>query len=259
VALLLAGCLSGDYSVAPPSVEESRAERPHVGKAAANFPEADQVGPGAPGGATEERPKGSNGPPAPRTLPQAVRTYLRSLHESLPEPKPDGDGTSPKNGPRKEDPNGEDKQGKEKGPGADAAAQKQQGEGKVGKAGGKEKKDEEGKGDKDNGKEKDGAGNGKDKADRGASDKDKEAPKETWFSAHTQATMVTQSHDFVRALYTGPNSLVPVPESRTSATATLFLAARLWEYGHNSGELVLNPEMAGGIGFSHVYALTARG
>src|SRR5262249_40301617 len=36
----------------------------------------------------------------------------------------------------------------------------------------------------------------------------------------------------------------------TSVTGTLFLDARLWECGSSTGELVFNPEMAGGSGFS---------
>jgi high affinity Mn2+ porin len=38
-------------------------------------------------------------------------------------------------------------------------------------------------------------------------------------------------------------------------TATLFLAARLWECGSYSGELVFNPELAGGRGLSSVNGL----
>jgi hypothetical protein len=172
LARVLAGCLSGNYSVAPPPGGQDRDERPHVGKAAANFPEAAPEGAAAPAGASEGRPKGATGPPPPRTLPQAVRAYLRSLHESLPEPKKDGDGTSPKEDTKKDASNGEDKRGKEKG----AAAQQQQGEGKVGKNDGKGKQDED-KGDKDNGKEKDGAGNGKDKSDGGPPTRTRRRPR----------------------------------------------------------------------------------
>ncbi len=84
------------------------------------------------------------------------------------------------------------------------------------------------------------------------SDKDKEPE---WFSAHAQATMITQIHDHFRSPYAGPNSLLPSEPSATSLTATLYLAARLWENDENSGTVVFNPEITGGTGFSGVTGL----
>src|SRR6266852_3525267 len=79
--------------------------------------------------------------------------------------------------------------------------------------------------------------------------------KQSWFSAHAQATMVTQTHDVFPSPYIGPKSLLPVEPSPTSLTATLFLDARLWKSDEWSGELVFNPELAGGRGFSGVLGL----
>ncbi|HEV3262118.1 MAG TPA: carbohydrate porin [Gemmataceae bacterium] len=84
---------------------------------------------------------------------------------------------------------------------------------------------------------------------------DKAKNKEPWYSVHEQGTIVTQEHDHFRSPYVGPNSLLPVEPSATSETATLFLDARLWECGTSSGELVFNPEISGGRGFSGTLGL----
>jgi high affinity Mn2+ porin len=81
---------------------------------------------------------------------------------------------------------------------------------------------------------------------------DKEDARTTWFSAHAQATMDLQMHPSFPAAYSGPLSLHPFQEADTSLTATLFLDARLWQCDSYSGELVFNPELAGGLGFSGV-------
>jgi high affinity Mn2+ porin len=81
-------------------------------------------------------------------------------------------------------------------------------------------------------------------------EKDKE-PELTWFSAHGQATVVTQAHSNFNPPYTGTNSLLPNEKMATSITATLFLDARLWE----GGELIFNPEVAGGSGFSNTLGI----
>jgi len=78
----------------------------------------------------------------------------------------------------------------------------------------------------------------------------KEEEKQSWFSAHAQATMVTQTHDVFRSPYIGPRSLLPVERTPTSVTGTLFLDGRLWETEGWSGELVFNPEMSSGPGLS---------
>jgi high affinity Mn2+ porin len=82
-------------------------------------------------------------------------------------------------------------------------------------------------------------------------EKKEEEPKESWYSAHAQATMVTQKHDIFHSPYVGPLSLVPSEPYATSVTGTLFLDARIWEYEGSFSELVFNPEMAGGKGFSN--------
>jgi high affinity Mn2+ porin len=82
-------------------------------------------------------------------------------------------------------------------------------------------------------------------------EQEKEKQEEQWYSAHAQATVVTQAHDPFKSPYIGPNSLLPHEPSATSMTGTLFLAARLWECEGNPGEVVFNPEIAGGTGFSN--------
>lgn len=70
---------------------------------------------------------------------------------------------------------------------------------------------------------------------------------EPWYSVHEQGTVVTQTHPPFRSPYVGPNSLLPKESAQaTTETATLFLAARVWR----GGEVVFNPEVAGGVGFS---------
>src|SRR5262249_38493714 len=95
-----------------------------------------------------------------------------------------------------------------------------------------------GKGTQEENKEK-GEDKEKDKGE------DKEKDKDEWYSAHAQATVVTQAHDHFRSPYAGPNSLPSVEHFVTSETTTLFLATRLWE----GGDLVFNPGVAGGTGF----------
>jgi high affinity Mn2+ porin len=80
----------------------------------------------------------------------------------------------------------------------------------------------------------------------------KDAPANDWNSIHGQATMIDQYHGRFTSPYQGPFSLSPNSENRTSLTSTLFLDARLWEFGHYSAEGVFNPELAGGRGFSGV-------
>jgi high affinity Mn2+ porin len=85
-------------------------------------------------------------------------------------------------------------------------------------------------------------------------EKSEKEPEDTWYSAHAQGTVVTQEHFKFRSPYVGPlttpylgaNSLLPAQASATSETSTLFFAARMWE----GGELVFNPEVAGGFGFN---------
>src|SRR5262249_3822052 len=81
-------------------------------------------------------------------------------------------------------------------------------------------------------------------SDTPGGEKTKEEP---WYSVHEQGTIVTQKHPDFRSPYVGPNSLLPHEPSATTETATLFLDARLWREGP---EVVFNPEISGGRGFS---------
>ncbi len=68
------------------------------------------------------------------------------------------------------------------------------------------------------------------------------------WSLHFQTTSIGQHHWGFPALYSGANSLSDRPENRVSLTGTVFLSLRLAKYT----ELVLDPEIAGGEGFSRV-------
>lgn len=79
-------------------------------------------------------------------------------------------------------------------------------------------------------------------------------PVANWWSAHVQATVIMQGMAPFRSPYSGPNSLVSAYELRTTATETLYFAAKLpWE----GGLLVINPEVAGGRGVGDVFGLGA--
>jgi high affinity Mn2+ porin len=71
-----------------------------------------------------------------------------------------------------------------------------------------------------------------------------------WYSAHAQATVVTQVHNVFPAPYTGPNSLRPSEPAANTMTGTVFYAARLCESERNDTQIIFNPEVAGGGGFS---------
>src|SRR5262245_35815419 len=75
--------------------------------------------------------------------------------------------------------------------------------------------------------------------------------KETWYSVHEQGTVVTQKHDAFRSPYEGANSLLPHEPAKTTETATLYLDARIWP----GGELIFNPEISGGEGFSGTHGI----
>lgn len=66
------------------------------------------------------------------------------------------------------------------------------------------------------------------------------------FNLHFQQTIISQTHPGFGAKYTGDNSLLPVHETASSITTTLFGAARLWK----GAKVFFNPELAGGAGFS---------
>jgi high affinity Mn2+ porin len=87
--------------------------------------------------------------------------------------------------------------------------------------------------------------------DAGDLEKVRQKEQDSWFSVHGQGTIVTEVHDHFRSPYIGTNSLLPVEPAATTETATLFLDARLWR----GGEIVFNPEISGGRGFSGTMGL----
>ena len=81
---------------------------------------------------------------------------------------------------------------------------------------------------------------------------DEKPPVDPWYTVHAQATTVSQGYAPFRSPYAGPNSFVSAYELRTTATSTLFFAAKLpWQ----GGLLVINPEIAGGRGTGDVFGL----
>jgi high affinity Mn2+ porin len=71
-----------------------------------------------------------------------------------------------------------------------------------------------------------------------------------WYSAHAQATVVTQVHNVFPAPYNGRNSLKPSEPAANTMTGTVFYAARIWESERHDTQIIFNPETAGGAGFS---------
>jgi high affinity Mn2+ porin len=71
-----------------------------------------------------------------------------------------------------------------------------------------------------------------------------------WYSAHVQATVVTQAHNIFPSPYIGPRSLLPHEPAANTMTGTVFWATRLCETESNDTQLIFNPEAAGGAGFS---------
>lgn len=75
-----------------------------------------------------------------------------------------------------------------------------------------------------------------------------------WYNVHAQATVITEQHDVFPAPYSGRNSLERDEPMRTSLTATLFMGAHLpW----SGGQVYLDPEVAGGEGFSGVLGIAS--
>jgi high affinity Mn2+ porin len=81
--------------------------------------------------------------------------------------------------------------------------------------------------------------------------KEEKKPREPWYSVHEQGTIVTQEHPSFRSPYIGPNSLLPFENAATSETATLYLDGKLWR----GADIVFDPEIAGGRGFSNTTGL----
>jgi high affinity Mn2+ porin len=91
----------------------------------------------------------------------------------------------------------------------------------------------------------------KDKDKDANPDAERQKDQDRWLSVHGQGTIVTEVHDHFRSPYMGTNSLIPVEPAATTETATLFLDARLW----HGGEIIFNPEISGGTGFSGTLGL----
>jgi high affinity Mn2+ porin len=115
-------------------------------------------------------------------------------------------------------------------------------------AGERQKSDDQPNGESQQQEEAQKKENGKEEKNKEPKDKE---PEPAWYSAHAQATLVTQKHGGFNAPYTGPNSLRENEPAATSVTGTVFLDVRLWECGSSSTDLVFNPEVAGGRGFSN--------
>jgi high affinity Mn2+ porin len=75
---------------------------------------------------------------------------------------------------------------------------------------------------------------------------------EIW-SAHGQATVVTQGNGRFASPYSGQNSLSAEPQIKTSFTATLFLGRKLWD----GADFYINPELAAGSGLSGTTGIAA--
>jgi len=75
-------------------------------------------------------------------------------------------------------------------------------------------------------------------------------PPENW-NLYYQATSIGDHHGTFNSPYEGPLSLQSTPEGDVSLTTTLFLGLRLGQ----STQLIFDPEIAGGRGFSHVDGL----
>ncbi len=197
------------------------------------------------GGSPDDKQK----PPTPHTVFEAIHSYCDCLHNPFDprrEPEADKKDKDEKDKKEKDDKdkkNDNDKKKDEKGPPAagDRSQVKEDRDEKSPPAAGKQDQ-KQGKGKKEE-KDKEKKEDDQDKKEEA------EEAKWDWLSAHAQATVITQAHDHFRSPYQGPLSLPPVEPAATSETTTLFLAFRLWECDDCPGDLVFNPEVAGGRGF----------
>jgi carbohydrate-selective porin OprB len=71
------------------------------------------------------------------------------------------------------------------------------------------------------------------------------------WTLHTQATTISQGNLPFHSPYSGPNSLSPDAEARTSFTSTEFIGRRLW----TGGSFYFNPEVIGGQGMGSVLGI----
>ncbi len=199
---------------------------------------------------SKEQPPEKNGKPTPRTLGQALGAYWHCLGthgEALNENKEPAESSKENNSADGKTKNQEKKD-------TDNADQKESKSDP--ESAGQEKKDTDNGAQKKENKEESPTSDAKENNGKEDEKKNgKEEVKESWFSGHAQATMVSQYHGAFPSPYIGPHSLLPVERTATSLTATLFLDARLWDTDGWSGELVFNPELAGGQGLSGVQGI----
>jgi high affinity Mn2+ porin len=80
-----------------------------------------------------------------------------------------------------------------------------------------------------------------------------ESPSSPWFNIHFTSTAAIQYHPGFHSPYTGQNSLQPYAESATAFVTTLGTDLRLWP----GADLVFNPELSGGYGFSSTLGVAA--
>lgn len=78
----------------------------------------------------------------------------------------------------------------------------------------------------------------------GPSDADSEREEVT--SIRLQTTYNWQKHPAYQAVYTGPNSILPIAEKMYTFTTTAFIGFRPWQ----GGEIYLTPEISQGVPFS---------
>lgn len=242
LALILSGCISvpcmqSNFDSCPsaPSTDAKTGTK-------SDQPESDQTQPAEKSG-------------KPRTLPQALGAYWHCLRKHGWEKQEQESGEESKSQNKESDTATQGKESKES---SESAPQQERDEKKPSKnrtqrqepgdnSEGSEKPNEK----KKDANQKDQVEEKKDskEADK-KEDENKEEEKSAWFSAHAQSTLVLQTHNPFPSPYVGARSLFPVEPTATSATGTLFLDGRLWESDGWSGELVFNPEMAGGVGLS---------
>ena len=189
----------------------------------------------APASSSDNSRKLAAKPPSPRTLCQAVHAYLRRLCSGQ---------CSCENPPKDEAGSGQAEDGNGKPSNAESGRQEKKSE----KSAVETDKQEGMNQKRDEGAKKDAGEEKKEEPEKAVKDEEK---KPAWYSAHAQFTTVIQKHGGFHAPYTGPNSLLENEPAATSITGTLFLDVRLWECGSSSTEVVFNPEIAGGTGFSN--------
>jgi high affinity Mn2+ porin len=76
-------------------------------------------------------------------------------------------------------------------------------------------------------------------------------PESDRWEIHGQTTYLSQGYPSFRAPYSGPNSLSPHAQLKSTWSSSLYLNARLWD----GGEVYLNPELLQGYGLSDTVGL----